>query len=588
MKTIKYFLAVVLFLSCSLTLTAQRPSPCLCDPVSENKPCNDSSMPTDASLLSATTNRITLEIKDDPGSLDKHEGSRYKAFWIWGDGNYRYFQHGEKEDDMLTLRQSYSYRMGGTYNPMVVLTEKKSNKEPPGRTIRKVDVKEPVSTNPVDTFARRLNVPIKTADIFSTEYLRAGSFYTALVVSAPKDPVNTGIFFFYNSISDNKGRSQGPAHVHDTLSIEIPRYVTDAGLTMRQGTMAEMKSDENSYLIQMLSNNVYRNLKDTFDNFIFVPVDSRAMSNMPEGFDEYRFFPILKTVWADTLSISNFMTLVVGQEPPVGDFYDEKRLANLGEVLGGFFSFPLLDFVSPQISEVFINEEENPLRLGFTLTNGDTTEIYARGAARVNVPIVGSIDPNELKVLKICPLENNRYLVTMRLEICNDGYMFEDSILIRLKDAGNHYSNIIFPAAEQSKIKNFRDDISITNFHQWFFSWNQYLEGIYDTLSNGSTEYAPRCASFEFTVETDWAGVQQLQKGEGLEMCVTFSLATVIKEDCGFNFTIKGSVTQSNGFNCGDPCWCNWVCWLIIILVLLLLLYLWWRWYKKKQDNNNA
>ncbi len=585
MKTMIQFVAVVFFLSFSATLTAQRPSPCLCDPASENMRCNAGNMPAATSLITSPTNRITLEIKDNPGSLDKHKDARYKAFWIWGDGNYRYFPHREKEEDILSYRQSYSYRKGGTYDPLVVLTEKKSNKQPPGRTIRKVDVREPVSTNPVDTFARRLNVPVKTADIFSTEYLRAGSFYTALVVSAPKDPVNTGIFFFYNSISDNRGRSHGPAHVHDTISVEIPKYVTDAGLPMRLGTMEEMKSEANGDLINMLSGNVYRNLADTFRNFIFVPVDTRAMSAMPEGFDEYRFFPILKTIWADTLSMSNFMTLVVGKEPPVGDFYDEKRLANMGEILGGFFSFPLFDFVSEAII-VAREEEENPLRLGFALTNGDTTEIYARGAARVKVPIVGSIDPNELKVLKICPQENNRYLVTMRLEICNEGYMFEDSILIRIKDAGNHFSNIIFPAAEQSKIKNFRNDISTTNFHQWFFAWNQYLEGIYDTLPNGSTEYAPSCADFEFTVETDWAGVQKLQKGEGLEMCVTFSLATVVKEDCGFNFPIKEElVTQSNGFNCGDPCWCNWVCWLLIILVVLLLL--WW-WYKKHQQNNNT
>jgi len=543
-----------------------------------------------------------MEIRDAPRSLDTFSDARYKAFWIWGDGNYSHFGHGNKIQDELTYKQTYNYSAPGAYNPFVVLTEKKSNKQPPGRTERKVKIN---SVNPTrfrpDVFKQRLNVPFKTADIFSTEKLRAGAFHTALVVSAPANENNTGIFFFYNSIYDEATNQYLPRHVHDIETVAIPTYAQGPGLDLRQGTMDQLRGD--LYLLNILGDLVYTRLRYSFQNYMFLPIDNNAVRAMPENFNEYRFFPILETIWADTLAEAGFMTLVVGKNPPAGDFYTEEKIDSLIGTLRNFFisQVQLEDIMFDQqilkpfkfgISEVEFQrgeESESDFQMGIDVQNGDTSLVYLRGADLQKVEIVGSIDPNELEVLKICRNDNGKYLVTMRLQICNDGYMFEDSILVRIKDVGNHFSNIQFPALERPKIKLFTDSLLDNNFHKWSFSWIHHLAGIYDTIiPPDSTVYAPRCNGFEFTVETDWAGVQKLQQGAGLELCVVFSLSTLQNEDCGFNFPILGQVTQSHGFNCGDPCWCNWVCWLIIILVLLLLLYLWWRWYKKKQDNKNA
>lgn len=609
MKTIMQFVAGALCLLCLGSLAAQRPSPCLCslDHESVDLRCNNKDgrggavLPATTLEIIPTSNQVKMEIRDDPRSLDTFSQARYKAFWIWGDGNFKHFNHGLKAEDEATYKQTYNYPAPGSYNPFVVLAEKKSNKQPPGRTERKVKVNSVNPTSfPPTVFEQRLNVPFKTADIFSTEKLRAGAFHTAVVISAPADETNTGIFFFYNSIYDEVNNRYVAAHVHDIDTVVMPTYAQGPGLGLRQGMMTDIRSDQN--LLNLLTQPVYDRLLYSFRNFMFLPIDNNAVRAMPQNFNEYRFFPILETIWADTLAEAGFMTLVVGSKPPSGEFYTEEKIDSMIGMLNGFFlpqiqeegfKFGQLTIISPEsvATETDIQrgpESEGLFPMGFSVQNGDTTSAFLRGVDIQKVEIVGSIDPNELEVLKICRNENGKYSVTMRLEICNDGYMFEDSILVRIKDVGNHFSNIQFPASESHKIKIFTDSLLDNNFHKWSFSWIQYLEGIYDTLSPDSLEYAPRCDGFEFTVETDWAGVQKLQQGAGLEMCVVFSKSTLQIEDCGFNFPIIGQVTQSHGFNCGEPCWCNWVCWLIIILVVLLLLFLWWRWYKKQQDNNNA
>ncbi len=592
MKTMRQFVAVVLFLSCSVTLTAQRPSPCLCNPILEPlpMPCNNGiaatthSMPATPSEITPASNKVDLEIRDEPSSLDNYEDARYQAFWIWGDGNFRHFRNGLKEDDLKTYKQSYNYSAPDSYVPVVVLIEKKSNKQPPGRTERNVKISNmgTGTTMQPDTFWRRLNPSGKSADIYNIEQLRADSFHTAIVVSARKSTSNLGVFFFYNSIYNKRKNTYKPEHVHDVESVEIPNYVKRAGLSLVQGTMADLQN--NFPLFNLLSApGVFPALEKSFGNFMFLPVSPDAIRNMPLAFDEYRFFPILETVWPDTLSAADFMTIVVGTQSPLNDdiqdpFYDEQRISTLSETLSSFLAQFDTTGNPPQVATTF--------RIGIaTDSQGNSSQAYVTGADRLGVTLVGSIDPNELEVKKICPIDSGKYKVTMRLQICNEGYMFENSIGIRLIDAGRHFSKLTLPEAIESEISSFREE-PLVDPHQWSFTWAKHLDGIYNP-ANPNDEYAPSCASFEFTIETDWAGVQKLQTGEALEMCVTFSLALTNIEDCSFNFPIKGPVTQITGFACGDDsCSCNWLCWLLIILVVLLLL--WWWWYKKQQDNNNA
>lgn len=575
----KQSVLIVSCLICLGNLAAQRSSPCLCDPLWELAKCDQLPTFTTATpgLITPAHNRLTLSIKDDPQSLDAYADARYKAFWIWGDGNFRHFTHGDKEADLQTYTQVYNYPLAGDYNPIVVLTEKKSDKQPPGRTQRNVKIND-TRYNP-DAFVRRLNVSGKTADIFSTEDLRSDTFPTAFVISAPKNFVNIGMFLFYNSVF-NKGKGAYlPAQVHSIQSTELPAYVKKAGLVEKKGTMLQLKDD--TELMQMLSGGVYTALKDSFDNYIFLPMNGAALENMPRDFDEYRFFPILETIWPDTLTESQFLLLVAGTERPSlngeDPFYDEKKISSLSQILTGFFSnMDTTGNAPPPIITDF--------RLGTaTDEQGNSSQVYVRGADQKRVPLVGSIDPNELEVLKICPKDSGKYVVTMRLQICNEGYLFENEIGVRLVDYGNYFTNLILPDSIQSQISAFRQDTA--TFHQWTFTWNKHLEGIYDP-ANPNDEYAPQCADFEFTVETDWAGVQKLQSGEGLEMCVKFSMAIPEREETGFNFPISGIVTPLFGYKCGGGVvpgfdWCCLAWWLVAILAVLLIIFI-YLYFKKK------
>ncbi len=48
-------------------------------------------------------NRANFQIYDNPRTLNAvNQLARYKAFWIFGDGNFAFFPHGTLEDDLRT------------------------------------------------------------------------------------------------------------------------------------------------------------------------------------------------------------------------------------------------------------------------------------------------------------------------------------------------------------------------------------------------------------------------------------------------------------------------------------------------------
>ena len=591
MKAFFRLAALVTSICVSLSLPAQRTAPCLCIPAdpawttatSETQKCTNLT-PAVPPVATPSDNKITLEVKDDPSDLDPYPDARYKAFWMWGDGNFRYFPHGRKADDLLTYKQSYVYSRPGNFTPVVILTEKKSDKAPPGRMERSIQINQ-TRTSPTP-FEKRLNVSGKTADIFSTEDLRAGGFHTALVVSAPKNIRNTGVFFFYNSIYNRAKNVHLAAPVHKIVSVEVPQYAKDAGLSMQEGPTTNLK---NPPIVNWLPNPTLINaLAAGYQNYIFLPMTGSALEVMSPGFDEYRYFPVLETIWPDTLSEAEFLTLVVGSSIPttVNDnvpdpFYDAKRISELR----GTLSSVITDY---DTTGLLNNMPENFLVGTATDNAGNSSNVYVRGAARQSVRLVGSIDPNELEVEKICPTEAGKYKAYLRLQICNEGYMFENSITVRMIDAGNHFSNIDIPQAVKNEFNGtFREETAPQHF--WSFVWGKHLDGIYDA-SNPNDDYAPSCAEFRFTIETDWAGVQKLQAGNGIEMCVTFSNSIPKKEICGFyNYPIGGQVTQAYGYECGGggttptDCCCNWLAWLLFAIAALLLV-LWW-WFRNSQNN---
>ncbi|MBK8554384.1 MAG: hypothetical protein IPL65_00800 [Lewinellaceae bacterium] len=308
-------------------------------------------------------------------------------------------------------------------------------------------------------------------------------------------------------------------------------------------------------------------IRAMYQRYVFVPVTTSDVGGMAAGFDEYRIFPILKTVWAEkSLPPARMMTLVVGftaagngtvsNTPDIqkfsaakgaglaptflGDdaFYTPDRLANMDSTLQALF--PQVNFGQQQLIP--------------------GTDLHVRGVVQQQLDIWASIDPNELTVLKMCPLGNNRYRVDFRLEVCNKGYLAESNLPIELSDLTGKIQWLTFaPGATISSI----DSSTAGN---WKFIWNDTWGGIPNHYTNES-DYEPQCHEIYFTVYTDYDGAWRLAKGEGLRACVTFPQAQGNKTECYNNLDIHPPLLLPGmGYNCsGGACW-------ELILVLLILL----------------
>ncbi|MBK6996907.1 MAG: hypothetical protein IPH31_19015 [Lewinellaceae bacterium] len=582
----RYALLLSLF-SFFLSNPAAFAQPCLCFGT-ETLNCTTGVRPTPFPL--STSRSVTLEVADIPRSLDTFAGARYKAFWIFGDGNFKYFEHQDSIRDIGTLRYNYTYRRAGRYAPEAVLTEKKSNTRPPVRDRRIIQIGNEVAPGPGNGFVHQLSANVKTVDVLPSDSMRTHNYLTAFAVSTPRDPVNTGIYFFYNS--QVALGTQRAAIMHETVDVSLPDY---AGSNYTVGTTNTLGEMGNALGVE---------LRRRYNNYIFVPITSQNFSNMPPDtdFDEYRIFPILRTLWEEEgLPKCRFLAVVVGSrsalEANSPDFGVTDRVDNATDRVDNTESAVNAEVARGDSSTGFFTPEklaelERLIRNFFQEINLDEpvyydstqTPMYVRGMYEVEVPMVGSIDPNELEVLTVCPAEGGKYDVKLRLQVCNRGIIPvpKDSIMIRLVDhTAGLFSDFKFITDSAIMTPRLTRDAASNS---WQFQWHTGLNAVYTLEDAEGTPYEPMCLEVYFTLRTNEAGVKKLLRGEALEMCAKFG-GSNFAEECHFNFPVDSiAYDPKYGYNCKSPepetCACGLLC--ILLIVCLLAILLWW--FFKRND----
>lgn len=537
----------------------------------------ESSCPGPASSPGFSNNLVDFRLADITAGLDMAVPAgvepRYKAFWIFGDGNFKHHPSNlEPAGDLLTLREDdYGFPpIGADYITEVVLTEKKSNTTPPPAIHREVSIPQlslkegPTYATPAP-FRYQIYGP-KTMDIFNSELNRP--FYpTAFVVSAPKnDPQINKMMFFFNSMRIGETGSFGRGIIHDPVndfSIRLPNF-----LEPQTPAIIETTTLPGSNYSTEFQNGV-----SNFLHFIEVDVPATSRSNMPSGFTEIRFFPVLKTAWDEVwvqdndndgkpdnpLPYARYLSLSLGPEPlyTANDSTDS----------------PEFNTFSSQVKEIFGASFALPFQV-----SSDPT-LYLRGIDTLDVRMVASIDPNGIQVLSVCPTGKDRYQVRLKLEVCNEGYMPESDIKFYLTDHSKLLSAPNFSANPLITTLPY-----IPNQYHWGYDWNIHLEAVPNPEEPKPAVHPKTCEQTEFMVETNWAGVQALIDGKALQLCVKFSLG---KPVCTFNSPVSSrEYCPDAGYRCGDcpktvspEYCCNWIFYGLILLILILLALFWIVWY---------
>ncbi|MBL7810375.1 MAG: hypothetical protein JNN28_21305 [Saprospiraceae bacterium] len=493
MKHILFF--QVLFTLLSLPLHAQSPCACLNN---ETLDCTQTDQHPESVTISG--NSLTFRVSDSPRSLGINPNARYKAFWIFGDGNFKYYPHGDMTADLATLTQPYTYHRTGTYHAEPLLSEKKSNREPPAYSARVVTVTS--TPDQGTTFTTTLTGGNNTLDLLNSDKFRP-KYPTGFALSIPADNANKGVYFFYNSRAENG--SYVPDDVQTLEKVLLPDYVRSANLNYTQGLTSNLPDE--------LANGI-SSLTSKFKNYIYLQVNTAAISNMPGGFSEYRFFPFLKTIWEEGLPSCQVAAISVGNTAPSGSFYTDGRLAQLTNAVDKLFP-------------------GTGVSSNFQIGSNSGGAVYVRGATVFDIEMLGVIDPNGIRVTDVKDLKNGFFRATCQLEACNKGRLAEDLVFVTINDHNHLFSNLNVLSSDT--ISTVVEQISKSGVHQWIFEWTALLdevpwEGAFD---KNHTEI---CNDLFFSVEMNAEGLKRLIEGDGLELCTRFSLAnTRHPEECVCN-----------------------------------------------------
>lgn len=568
MKAIRRFFATILFFF--LLLFGLAAQPC----VSVNFDITSCASSTGVPLV--PSNYLLYDVIGTAGTLNLNPGARYKAFWMLGDGNMRYFPDSDSLGDVSTYNLGYRYRSeSGPIGPGVILVEKKSNTDPPPDLFRSFDLPSPtLPPTSADSFHRRIFNAV-SMDIFNHERNRP-HYPTVFAVSGRSEDYRIDtVYFFYNSVKNPSG-SYGARSIHDSLHfVHLPNYYP-SGLSFVEYPISSLPTHIDSGLRSFLARR--------FNNFIVVPVPLSAFAGGKDKygftgkraafrsvaqntFDEFRIFPALRTMWDTTWVTTGDTTL------PIGHYLS---LAIGGSNMAQDGSMP--SSVAAQLaSDVQSYFGTNNLSFG----GGK----FIRGISSTDVSMVAAIDPNGLTIEQICPLGNNRYKVRIKMEVCNEGYMHTDSFRVDIIDHTGFISKPVFDNTD--KLVSLPPASISAVGDVWSYRWDEFLDGVPLPENSGLKEQVETCVNKYFTVETNWTGVQKLAEGKGLELCVTFKETGV--QDCRKNYALTGrTVNPLTGYNCGevlakDNCCCAiYIILALSIIILLLLIWVLWLLYRRR------
>ena len=470
----------------------------------------------------------------------------YKAFWIFGDGNYRKFANDVSHMDKASLKVNYRYGNRATYAPAVYLTERYHNDEKPEAARIAIEVTGGASSTLSDS-PRRLDSATKTTDIDYNDEFRK-KYPTVFVLSHLKSDSITRSFFFYNSTRREGIYTPTKIATHDTT--EIPSYYKVAGrFETNYDTLGG--SFQNLYGGGLLTE-----FRKSFKSCIQYDVAGTIDPTLTANLNELRMFPVLETenfgagqIPQDSAVVA---TVVLGRSPLTG-----QALTNMRNLLISLFS-PDVSLNIPSNLQVFTNVGEGQ----------EVASEYVRGVSFATLRVLASHDPNSLFVTKIDTISSDKYKVSFSQRICNQSEMPEEDPIIKFEDlTSGHYSALPeffnLDADVIPKLERMEGTIPIFT-----------LNGL--EIGGVPAQYIPKCKFVHFRIETDLEGVKRLyqEAPRVLKVCVAFNNAAGILYECSENDVLKAEDLQTllpppvDNNNC-------WILFFLALLVLILIIYAW-------------
>lgn len=480
----------------SLPLFAQLPEKLCVTPTNTNsanvEACQtDPASPTPIPLNNRQGN---FEVKVDRNQTHSVEGNGwYKAFWIFGDGNFRYFPKlspRRMEDNLINSLNSnlpqyaatrlseeqsylttYAYGINATnVKASVALTEIYSNDRPPeiGRIVVNPNSTEP--TAPASSEIKTLGSN-EEVSILTNHEARMG-FTTMMVVSwTPnlKKGSARRLVIFYN------GKKDGTNILPEVLN-----------------------GDKVESFPPIYYNNPYPSINAA------IPIsDAASEFNRPPYNAEFTHYLLYD-------GIDNINQALLNPN------FQERRM---------FFQFSTLDGLGG-------DQQEAEMAFRAVLFDADNGEIASKD---YTTSIVASHDPNALIVEKIEDHGNGLFKVFFKMTICNDGFIPTPGFFWKLEHrpvAGNHFKRFALlgpaPVANPSNPDASPIDLEFRV-----------------PIGANPPNYSPPCKDVFFTLETDATGIAMLRNKDydqlPFEACVRFS-NNYRDEHCTRNIPIENQL----------------------------------------------
>jgi hypothetical protein len=620
-----FIFGLVAMLLCPALVEAQCPpsdarvSPCT-DVNGVRGTCEESTRGTEYIVPAAVpvNSEVRFSVLDNP--LTICQGGRYKANWIFGDGEF-IFNDDEVSDpraDLSTLAPIYKYSRASTYSYKAVMIEKKSNREPPNsaRTRGKIQVvpvsdedvinsdtinkdggKSDVSDGPIRSNRQvsvapppigttRINGSNNRVAIDKTNTITIKGYETAFAVSAPPKEGSV-VFFLYNSL---KNDSTGGKYLPEEFLFDDEGNTMQPDYNNRPVVKGGVSGSGLNRIIGSTNISQYRNFIATD-----IMINSSVVPNM--NIAEYRFFPIIKTKSCSTraqicttgstfldkaggIGMARFMVLVL----------ENARIATNGglEPINPQGNYPFTNLTPEQriaLKALIIEALGNSISiidstLEVLRPDGSPSGMRIRGIKVIEVPIKAVIDPTELEILEICPVEgqNDLYKLRMQMSVCNEGNLPARNVSFALVTAGQTFTGVELVTGGDKDKFEINDQLGIDTLLRGEF--NKEIPGARNPETGVEQD---NCFELFINAQTNWAGVQALQIRKGIIARVTFPEALVQTIDFPNNSIDSTKVTQKHGFNCGDPDPLGGCIWWLVILFALALAF-WWWWTKQNEN----
>ncbi|MFN0214297.1 MAG: hypothetical protein ACKVT2_08580 [Saprospiraceae bacterium] len=490
----------------------------------------------------------------------------YKAFWIFGDGNYMKFA-----DDVSSLDAAsrsilgYRYFQRGVYKPVVYLTEKYHNDNPPEAARANIDINgAAASGTPIEPTVRLATATDRKVDIDYNHSPRPGYPMNFVLSYRRTDPA-TAVLLYYNALTTPDFSTFTPARLLQYKTSESAFYQTSVFAPQIVEDLAVGSTPP----FVFGGPSILDDLNTKFKSRLLYNV-ANPIAPLTESLTELRVFPVLETykmvdlpsgVLPPASSPASFVCILIGTDSVLSSDPARGRMIKNANVLFG-----------------------NNFNGSFSL--GGNNPQYIRGIEIMNLSLDASHDPNALVVTDIRDLGNGKFRVTFKLMICNKGSGNETNPTLTFNDLtdGRYTSQPVF--GELGGITP-----------GWLgggagVSWSANLPGF--QITGVPPNYEPSCRELTFSIDTDAEGVARLyqETPRALQVCVKFSGGD---GECNPNDMLPSNKFQKEdgkypllgeklpeGKPAPDPKPNgDWLLWALLILVLIgVIAYF----YKKQMD----